>query len=179
MFSLKKQYTDTWVQTAYRDLQSVQPPCGSAVSWGWRCGRGQTSPCWRRWRWWPHGSARQPPGWHYGSSVQVMESEGWLELRVEGTKQTLGKNQTKKRKHNDMKAVSRLSAWHQCDLLWKGLFTERPWKSSQSESRGLRAREMFETTDCSVFDCEPSVFHSVARGENAGPCDNTTSSDQT
>lgn len=39
-----------------------------------------------------------------------MESEGWLELRVEGTKQTLGKNQTKKRKHNDMKAVSRLSA---------------------------------------------------------------------
>lgn len=35
-----------------------------------------------------------------------MESEGWLELRVEGRKQTLGKKKKKKREHNDMKAVS-------------------------------------------------------------------------
>lgn len=82
-----------------------------------------------------------------------------------GQKTDVRQKKKKKREHNDMKAVSGPSVWHQCDFLWKGLFTERPWKSSQSECRGLGAREMFETTDCSVFDCELSVFHFVARGE--------------
>lgn len=82
-----------------------------------------------------------------------------------GQKTDVRQKKKKKREHNDMKAVSGPSVWHQCDFLWKGLFTERPWKSSQSECRGLGAREMFETTDCSVFDCELPVFHFVARGE--------------
>lgn len=35
-------------QDPYQDHQSVQPPCGSAASWVWRCGHGRRNPCWQR-----------------------------------------------------------------------------------------------------------------------------------
>lgn len=140
------------MQALYQDLQSVQPPCGLAVSWGWRCDRGQRSPCWQRWRWLPHGWARQLPGWHGDSSVLVMESEGLLELWVEEDGgQKKGIRHKKKKEEKEYKVLSGTNLWHQCDLYERVFLGEVFWKGTQLVNRGLRVWEMFEKTDCSVF----------------------------
>lgn len=72
-----------WMQTQYQDLQSAPPPCGSAVSWGLRCGRWRRSPCLQKWRWRPLCWAQKLPERHCGSWWPVMETGGWAELEVE------------------------------------------------------------------------------------------------
>lgn len=134
------------MKVLYRDLQSVQPPCGLAVSWGWQCDREQRSPCWPRWRWWPHGSAPQRPGWHCGSSVLVMESEGWLELW--GGRQKISIN-----KKNKSTMIPKFCVACVCDISVTCMKRSFYWRFLKELTvTGLGGvRDVWEQTDCSLF----------------------------
>lgn len=131
----------------YRDLQSAPPPCDSAASWGWRCDHGRRSPCWPRWRWWPHCWARQLPGWHCGSSLLVLESEGWLELRQDDRK-GVQRDQKAQRAWMRDTGVTCAKKKKKKDPFGKG-----SWKSSQLMYSRLSVSGMCERIDHSVCDC--------------------------